>query len=128
MNYSSSLLWLLFVGLFWSFTFPETACDTTLPTETFEQLLVEIDTKRYSKKKLTTAKTGIEDYCLSVAQAKAIVEKMPFESTRLDFASYALHHIVDLESIESLYEPFLFSSSVEQLKEKLNEISTSTLR
>ncbi|MEO1436773.1 MAG: DUF4476 domain-containing protein [Bacteroidota bacterium] len=128
MKFSPALLWLLILGLLMSFSTPETACEATLSKEAFEQLLTEIEAKRYSKKKVSTAKSSIAGYCLSVAQAKAIVEQLPFESARLDFASYALEHLIDLEEIEVLYEPFLFSSSIEQLKARLNELDDSSFR
>jgi hypothetical protein len=81
----------------------------------FNDLKREVDKQSFDSSKLTVARQAAASNRLASWQVAELMELMDFESTKLDLAKYAYHHVVDPQSYYTVNDSFTFSSSISEL-------------
>jgi len=87
----------------------------------FSRYLNAIKAKDFEDSKLTTAKAPLRGQYLTAEQVGHVMRAFDFESTRLEFATYAHPRCVDPGNYYLTYDAFEFEMSIEELEEAIAE-------
>lgn len=95
-------------------------CPYPMNMADFNALKSSIGSKSFEDSKLTIAKQGINNNCLTTMQVKEILSQFTFEDTKLQFAKYAYDRVYDVNNYFKINDAFTFESSIEELNEYMN--------
>lgn len=104
-------------------------CGSYLPQsilcpEEFNALLSTIDHQSFESTKLMIARQAIrENQFITTNQVSALLNRMDFESSKLELAKFAYQYTIDRHNYFRLYNDFTFDSSVRDLSEFINRYS-----
>lgn len=87
----------------------------------FNRYLNAVKAKDFEDSKLTTAKAPLRGQHLTAEQIGAVMRAFDFESTRLEFATFAHPRCVDPHNYYLTYGAFEFEMSIEELEEAIAE-------
>lgn len=83
--------------------------------EQFYLLLGHITAQSFDSNRLQIARQIASAYPLTSSQIAIIMQHLNFESSRVDFAKYAWHYVMDPQNYFMINQAFVFSSSVNEL-------------
>lgn len=87
----------------------------------FNRYLNAVKSKDFEDSKLTTAKAPLRGQHLTAEQIGMVMRVFDFESTRLEFATFAHPRCVDPSNYYLTYGAFEFEMSIEELEEAIAE-------
>lgn len=87
----------------------------------FAQLLMTIEQTSFDNQKLLIAKQAIRNNYISSQQVLTLMQRLSFESNRIELAKFASHFVTDRQNYYLVNNGFSFSSSVWELNRYLNQ-------
>lgn len=81
-----------------------------------QNLAQALDAKSFDSGKLTVAKEALGHSYINAADLKGLVEKMSFESSKVELAKFAHPRVADPQNFYQVYDAFTFDSSVRDVQ------------
>lgn len=98
-----------------------TGCSYPVSGSEFTEIKESINSNSFEDTKLSVAKENAENKCFSSQQVHDIMKLFSFEKNRLSFAKYAYNYVYDKDNYYKTYKAFDFESSINELKESINQ-------
>jgi hypothetical protein len=88
----------------------------TFRSDEFDQYADAVKAQGFESSSLTVAEDGLNSRLITTDQVLKIMNLFSYESTKLQYAEYALSHLVDRPNNYLIYKGFGYSSTIEEYK------------
>jgi hypothetical protein len=95
-------------------------CGRAITDAEFKKQLKTITDAGFDETKLKMAKMLVDGNCLNAAQVKTVMDAFGFDESKLDFAKYAYHKVLDLANYLTVTEALDFDASKDELLDYIN--------